>query len=119
MSEGISYCGLICQGCPIYWATREEDKEKKEKMRAEIARICKEQYGEELKPDDITDCDGCRTEKGKLFSASSKCQIRKCAREKGLENCAYCRKYPCENLKVFFASEPEAKTRLDLINRVL
>lgn len=41
MEKLISYCGLICQGCPIYLATQEEDKEKKEKMRAEISRLTK------------------------------------------------------------------------------
>jgi len=76
MEKLISYCGIICQGCPIYMATQEKDKEKKEKMRVEIARLTKEQYGIELKPEDITDCDGCRAEGGRLFSESRNCKIR-------------------------------------------
>jgi len=119
MDAIISYCGLICQGCPIYWATKEKDKEKKEKITAEIVRICKEQYAMDLKLKDITDCDGCRTEGGRLFSASNKCEIRICARQKGLENCAYCSEYACEKLKEFFAKDLDAKARLDVIKSTL
>jgi len=108
MDEIIAYCGLICQGCPIYWATREKSK-------AEIARLCKEHYGMEYTPEEITDCDGCRTEGGRLFSGCLKCPIRECARQKGLENCAYCSEYACEELKQFFVTDPGAKTRLDVI----
>ena len=119
MEEILAYCGLTCHGCPIYLTTREENGEKKEKMRAEIARICKEQYGVEYKPEDITDCDGCRTEGGRLFSGSKKCQIRKCASQKGVENCAHCNEYACEKLKEFFATEPDARERLDEIRNGL
>lgn len=119
MNEIVSYCGLICQGCPIHLATKEQDKAKKEKMRIEIARICNEQYGLELKPDDITDCDGCQTESGRLFSGCMKCEIRKCARQKEFENCAYCSEYACEKLQEFFINDPNAKTRLDVIRSKL
>lgn len=119
MDVMVSYCGLTCQGCPIYWATSENNKEKKDKMRAEIARICNEQYGTEYKPEDITDCDGCRTEVGRLFSGASKCEIRKCAKQKGLENCAHCSEYACEKLKEFFAKESYAKAALDVIRSTL
>ncbi len=115
MEKLFSYCGIICQGCPIFMATQEKDKEKKEKMRVEISRLTKELCDMELKPEDVKDCDGCRVEGGRLFPESKKCKIRKCAREKGVENCAYCNEYPCEELKAFFASDPDAKARLDVI----
>jgi len=119
MEEVVSYCGIICQGCPIYWATREKDKEKKEKMRVVIARLGSEQYGKEFKLDDITDCDGCRTEGGRLLGICSDCPIRKCARQKELENCAHCPEYACENLKKFFSSDPQAKAILEVIKSTL
>jgi len=117
LNDIVAYCGLICQACPIYCVTREKDKEKKDKMRAEIARICREHYGfvDEFKPENVTDCDGCRTEGGRIFSGCEKCEIRKCARQKGLENCAYCSEYTCENLRELFVTDPGAKTRLDVI----
>jgi len=90
-------------------------------MRAEIVRICKEHYGygEEFKPENVTDCDGCKTESGRLFSGCEKCEIRKCARQKRLENCGYCSEYACEKLKQFFVNDPNAKTRLDVIRNML
>jgi hypothetical protein len=96
-------------------ATRQEDKEEQARMRAEIVKLCKEQYGINYKLEDITDCDGCRTEGGRLFSACKNCPIKKCAREKGLENCAYCAEYTCDKLEAFFKTDPTARTRLDEI----
>lgn len=119
MDEFIAYCGLICEGCPIYWASRETNKEKKEKMRSEIARIINKHYELQLDPIDITDCDGCRSEGSRLFSVCRDCLIRKCAKEKGLKNCAYCEFYPCENLKKFFVTAPAAQSRLDVIKSTL
>ena len=115
MTEMVAYCGLTCQTCPILLATRQENREEQARMRAEIARLCKEHYGMDYTPEDITDCDGCRTEGGRLFSASTNCAIRKCAREKGLENCAYCPEYACSKLEAFFRTETAARTRLDKI----
>ncbi len=45
MTGMIVYCGLSCQTCPIYLATRQENKEEQTRMRVEIAQLCKEQYG--------------------------------------------------------------------------
>jgi hypothetical protein len=115
MTEMVAYCGLTCQTCPIYLATRQESKEEQASMRAEIVKLCKEQYGINYKLEDITDCDGCRTEGGRLFSACKNCPIRKCAREKGLENCAYCAEYACDKLEAFFKTDPTARTRLDAV----
>jgi hypothetical protein len=120
MTEVITYCGLTCQSCPIYLATRQENKKEQARMRAEIVEVCKKRYGINYKLDDITDCDGCRTEGGRLFSPSKNCAIRKCAREKELENCAYCTEYACGKLETFFSTETTAKTRLDAIrSRIL
>jgi hypothetical protein len=115
VSEMMAYCGLVCQTCPIYLATREENKEEQARRRVEIARLCKEHYGMNYEPADITDCDGCRMEGGRLFSGSKECAIRKCARQKGLENCAHCTDYVCGKLEAFFAADPPAKARLDQV----
>jgi hypothetical protein len=115
MGEAIAYCGLICRTCPIYLATREENEVERVRMRVEIAQLCREKYGMEYEPEDITDCDGCRTDAGKLFPACKTCPIRKCAREKGLENCSYCSEYVCDRLEAFLATDPAAKTRLDAV----
>jgi hypothetical protein len=119
MSTIIAYCGLTCHTCPIYLATRENDKTKQKSMRIEIASICKEQYGMEYEPEDINDCDGCMTEGERLFSGCKDCQIRKCAMQRGYENCAWCDEYVCEKLEKFFVMDPSAKTRLDEIRSSL
>jgi hypothetical protein len=117
MTESVAYCGLICHTCPIYVATRQEKKEDQVKMRAEIVRLCHEHYGLNYLLEDITDCDGCRTASGRLFSASTKCPIRKCAKQKGVETCAHCAEYACERLEAVFKTDPEAKVRLDEIRK--
>jgi len=119
MDKVISYCGLICETCSIYLATREQDEEKRYKMRVDIARQIKEHYGQECKPEDVNDCDGCKTEGGRLFSGCKNCHMRNCARQKGLENCAYCDEYACEKIEKFFATDPDARTRLDAIRGTL
>lgn len=100
-------------------ATREQDAKKQRQMRADIAKKINDIYKKKLKAEDVTDCDGCKTEGGRLFSGSQKCEIRQCARGKGIKNCAYCGEYPCKQLKKFFASDPDAKARLDVIKSAL
>lgn len=119
MEDSLSYCGLVCGTCPIYLATREQNEEKKRKMRIDIARQIKEHYGQDAKPEDVTDCDGCKTEDQKLFSGCKNCLIRKCAIKKELENCAHCGEYPCDKLQEFFTTDSEAKDRLDKIRNTL
>lgn len=119
MGEIISYCGLVCGGCPIHLASKEKDKLKKDEMICEIIRTCKEDYNIEYKLSDITECDGCMAENGRLFSGCANCKIRSCANNKGVINCAYCSYYICENLNEFFKSDPSAKARLDMIKNNL
>ena len=119
MEENLSYCGLICHTCAIYLATREQDEEKRHKMRVDIAQQIKEHYGEECKPEDVTDCDGCKSENGRLFSGCYGCQIRKCAKGKAIENCAHCNDYACDKLEKFFVKDPQAREQLDTIRNAL
>jgi len=118
MNKLLAYCGLLCNGCPIYWTTREEDNVLKARMKSEIAKMSKELYGLDQKPEDITDCDGCRSAESRLYPGCLKCQIRICAREKALENCGNCQEYPCNKLDEVFKYDPAAKMRLDFIQRV-
>ena len=119
MDEIIGYCGLNCCTCPIYVATREKNEEERHRMRAEIAEQIKKHYGIEYGPEGITDCDGCKSEGDRLFAGSKNCQIRKCAKEKNIENCAHCDEYACEKLEKLFVTDPEAKKRLDVIRSTL
>lgn len=113
MGEFISFCGLSCSTCPIYVATRTTDPAEQERIRAEVAKTLEDAYGIYFEASDISDCDGCRTAGGKLFSACDDCKIRRCAKERIIENCAHCTEYPCKNLEAFFQKDVSAKERLE------
>ncbi len=57
LDQIVSFCGLVCMGCPVYWVTWEEDEEKRKRMKEEIARQCNEQFDTAFGPQDISDCD--------------------------------------------------------------
>ncbi|MFX0032641.1 MAG: DUF3795 domain-containing protein [Candidatus Hodarchaeota archaeon] len=112
MSEIIAYCGLLCSKCPAYIATQSNDKEA-------LKRISKEWSSGEMNftPEELL-CDGCISNKV-IFTWCEECNIRSCARGKGLENCAYCDNYPCETLNNVFEKDQSAKQRLDEIKSTL
>ena len=122
--EILAYCGLDCFGCPIRLATQIAEGAGQRQMREDIARQIEQLYGMKCTADDITDCDGCATEGGRLFAACQKCGIRTCARDKGYENCAHCGQYACGQLNEFFSQggkllHMDARKRLNAIRETL
>lgn len=114
MEEMMAFCGLVCSDCGAFLATKNNDDEK----RAEVAKLWSKEYRTELKPEDIN-CDGCLSDSGNLFNYCKICEIRKCGKEKGVVNCAYCDEYSCEKLEKFFEMVPTAKELLDEIKSKL
>ena len=108
----IACCGLVCLECPTFIATQKND----DKMREETAKKWSEMFHSDIKPADIN-CDGCTSNSTRLFNYCGQCEIRKCAKEKGVKNCAYCAEYPCEKLAAFQKNAPEAKVVLDDIRK--
>ncbi len=117
MDEMIAYCGLSCRTCPIYLASREIDEIKKNNLIGSIIRECKEHYGIEYNPEDISDCDGCKSSSGRIFSGCTNCNIRICAIQKKIRSCAFCGDYACEELNELFKVSPESKKYLDSIRK--
>lgn len=117
MESMIAYCGLECDSCPIHLATLELDKSLQQSMRELIAEQCSKLYGMNLKPEEITDCDGCLANSGRLFSGCLNCEIRRCAGQKNIGSCAYCSDYACEKLRQHFLLEPGAQARLQKIGQ--
>jgi hypothetical protein len=117
METMIAYCGLACYSCPIHLATLEKDQSMQAKMRKEIAEQLAKIYGTIPKPEIITDCDGCKVNNGRLFTGCIDCEIRKCAIEKNLINCAYCCDYACDKLTKHYAFDPASKERLEEIRK--
>jgi len=118
METTIAYCGLKCDTCPIHLATLEPDRLQRQTMRESIAKLCSTQYGMNIQPEDITDCDGCRANSGRLFSGCLSCEIRECAIRKNIESCAFCSDYACTTLQEHFLNDPDAQTWLEEIRQV-
>jgi len=105
----ISYCGEICTECSAYVATRSHDA-------AALQRVANEwnaRFGTTLRAEDCV-CDGCLGE-GRRIGYCRTCEVRACAIERGLENCARCNLYACQKLVACFEDSPECKDVLDEI----
>ena len=112
MDKIIAYCGITCNECPAYLATQADD----DTRRTKVAEQWSKEYNADISPKDI-DCDGCNSESGRLFSHCRVCPIRKCSRERQLENCACCDDFGCDSLKEFFGFVPVAKSALEGIRK--
>ncbi len=110
MSRIVAYCGIICSDCPAFKATKANDDGERQR----VAEQWTEQYGKEFRVEDIN-CDGCLTEGPRTFSHCEVCEMRKCARERDVENCAHCDEYACERLSKLFNEYEPAKEVLDEI----
>ena len=73
MSRMIAYCGLVCSDCPTFVATQNDD----DAARAQTAAFYSEKFGFDLKPEEIN-CDGCKSDAGKLIGYCRSCDIRRC-----------------------------------------
>lgn len=108
MSRMIAYCGLVCSSCPAYIATQNDDDE----ARAQTAAYYLKKFGLEMKPEEIN-CDGCKSDGGKLIGYCQVCSIRRCCRDRNLDNCSVCEDQPCEDLAKFHEFSPDAKRCFD------
>jgi hypothetical protein len=113
----MSFCGLECDTCLILLATKESDPARKAEMRLSIAHELSEVYKTVPKPEIISDCDGCKTSGGRLFTGCTDCAIRKCATGKKLSDCAHCVDYACDVLLRHFIYDPGSRIRLDELHR--
>ena len=114
MNKIIAICGIVCSECPGFLATQKDDDAK----RKEVAESWSKQYNATIKPEDIN-CDGCTSGGRRLFSYCNICELRKCGKEKHVENCAHCDEYACDKLTEFFAMAPQARTSLEEIRKSL
>ena len=110
MKPMIAYCGLVCSDCPTFLATQNDDDIAREKT----AAFYSEKFGLNFKPEEIN-CDGCLSVGGKLIGYCHACEIRKCALERAVENCAACAEQSCEKLAKFHEFSPDAKRSFDAL----
>jgi hypothetical protein len=116
MDRIVAYCGLVCSDCPAYVATQANDAAALERVAA--------QWREEFDSPDITAdsilCDGCLSTNGdRRIGYCDTCEIRACALERGVANCAHCTDYACARLEGFLAHAVGARAVLDGIRAAL
>lgn len=111
----IGYCGVNCNECPVYIATINDDDEARAKIAQEWSS---EQYA--FKAAEVN-CDGCLVNDGALMNFCNDCTTRQCAISKGIENCAHCADFACENLQKHWkmAGVTEPKETLEKIHQNL
>lgn len=108
MKDLIGYCGIDCEKCDAYIATRHNDKALREKT----AKLWAELNQAPILPEHIN-CQGCRVDGVKTVFCDGLCAIRKCARARGAETCGACQKMgACETLAAVTGHNPEARKNL-------
>lgn len=104
----IGYCGLDCEKCDAYIATKNND----DSLREKTAKLWSELNHATILPEHIN-CTGCRGEGIKTFYCENLCAVRKCASEKGFVSCGECLKMKnCPTLGVITANNPDALKNL-------
>ena len=108
--EYISYCGLLCNDCPVYIATKNNDGEMKAKLAVDYSNEnCKFEQAN-------MNCEGCFSIKNSDSKMCGACKIRNCAEVKNYQkNCGNCPDYPCDIIEEFCSADCESRARLDNI----
>lgn len=104
----LACCGLDCEKCDAFLATKLDDDAK----RAATAAAWSAMFKAEI-PAAAINCTGCTGTGVKFHHCEHGCEIRRCALGKNLPNCAPCAEYPCDRLTPIFGFDPDAKARLD------
>lgn len=108
MSRLIAYCGLDCEKCDAYIATKNDDQA----LRVKTAKLWSELNNAPILPEHIN-CEGCRVDGVKTVFCQSMCTIRKCALKKGMTTCGDCPKLEkCPTLGTVIAHNHEALKNL-------
>ena len=93
MTEMIGYCGYNCHLC----AARSDDPAARQRLVEGWRKI----FGHEHYTAENVKCAGCPSD-GRV--ADQQCKARPCAKQKGVESCAYCDEFPCDKMKHLMAS---------------
>jgi len=115
MDRIIAMCGLVCDDCIAFIATKKDDDE----MRQKVVEAWSTE-DERLKIEDV-DCDGCTIGK-RLHTFCAVCDVRMCGLKRNIENCAHCDEFPCGKLEKLWnsfqtVSGEEAKANLKRIRK--
>lgn len=106
-AQDVSYCGLDCESCDAFVATRDRDNQ----LRAQVAQRWSRIYNRDITPEEVF-CKGCKSIGTQGIFCQSLCRVKPCCRKKGYPTCADCGVFPCKDLKAVFDFCPEAEKRL-------
>ena len=108
MKDMIAYCGLDCEACEAYIATKNDDDE----LRRKVAKHWSELNNVEITPEMIN-CEGCRVDGVKTVYCDSLCEIRQCAMKRKYETCGDCTELErCGKVAVVISNNEEARKNL-------
>ena len=108
MNDLIAFCGLNCEKCDAYIATKNND----DALREKTAKLWSELNNVPILPEHIN-CDGCRMDGKKTVFCDKLCPIRQCAMQKGVDTCGDCSEMEhCSKIAMVHANNAEAKRNL-------
>ena len=104
----IAFCGLDCEKCDAYIATKNDDQALREKT----AKLWSELNNAPILPEHIN-CEGCRFDGQKTIFCDRLCGIRQCALKRGVETCGDCPEMEgCPTLAKVVSHNPDAMKNL-------
>jgi hypothetical protein len=94
MQDLFAKCGCNCGRCPSYKGNLQTDED-----RQRCSDGWHKYLGFRLSPGKLRPCDGCQAPEEENPVRYQSCYVRKCAVGNGVETCAHCSGYPCEDVK--------------------
>nr|MDK2851536.1 hypothetical protein [Candidatus Cloacimonadota bacterium] len=106
----LSPCGFNCSACEAYIATQRNDLE----ILSKHQKSFEEHFGQKISLEELK-CEGCMSPSNKKISFCAECDIRRCAINRMMPNCAYCPDFPCAKGKEIWQEGSESlRSLLDL-----
>ena len=106
----IAYCGLDCEKCDAYIATKNNDQ----KLREKTAKYWSELNHITILPEQIN-CEGCRVDGIKTVYCDKLCAIRQCALKKKFTTCGDCENMDkCEKVSIVISNNKDAYNNLKI-----
>ena len=109
MKKYIAYCGLDCEKCEAYLATKNNDNDLRKKVADKWSKL----NNVTITPEMIN-CEGCRIDGVKTVYCDKLCQIRQCALSKEYETCGDCNEMKtCKKVAMVIGNNAEALKNLE------
>jgi hypothetical protein len=109
LREMTAPCGLDCFNCPLYLANDNEEARKQVESMAQKHGF----------PAEKARCQGCRTRNGVPPLGTEQCKVFKCISLKGIESCADCSEFPCDNLHPYAELASDLPHNIKVFNLAL